>query len=256
MYPVILAFIGLSSTLVWYLLRHDHGRKLPVAALWTAAGFGLLAVVLSVLLERFILPKELFSNTASFSLNSRFLWFLAVGVIEELTKFVPLALFIRKKAYFDERTDGVIYFAICGLTFGLLENILYTFSYGTKAGLLRLLLTPFLHASCTAVIGYYLASYKLDKKLKTRFIGALIIVPFLHGFYDFGLSSQVLQFLVLSLMITLLMTIGLFLYFMQANDYDKQLVIDTTPIVDRFCSRCGRPNHSGTMFCEYCGNRL
>ncbi len=255
MYPVILAFIGLSSTLVWYLLRHDHGRKLPVATLWMAAGFGVLAVISSAALERYVLPHQLFAASSTFSLGSRFFWFMAVGAIEELTKFVPLALYIRKKTYFDERTDGVIYFAICGLSFGLCENILYTFSLGAKAGLLRLIMTPFFHASCTAVIGYYLASYKLDKKLKARFIGALVLIPFLHGFYDFGLDSQVQEFLVLSLMTTLLLTMGLFLYFMQANDFDKQ-ELAFVPIVDRFCSRCGRQNQGGTMFCEYCGNRL
>src|SRR5476651_505345 len=100
MYIIILSFIGLACLLVWYLLHHDHGRKLPVEVLWVAAGFGLLALIAAGLLEFVILPKTLLTAPLTIPLGQRFLSFMLVGILEELVKFIPLALFIRHKVYF------------------------------------------------------------------------------------------------------------------------------------------------------------
>ena len=233
MYIVILSFIALSSLLIWYLLKHDHGRKLPIGSLWLASGFGIIAVTLAWYLEQWLLPKDFAVASHSAGLGLTFLLFLAVGFLEEGVKFLPLAVFIYRKPYFKEHTDGVIYFAICGLTFGLSENILYTVSLGAKAGIVRLVLTPFFHAAATSILGYYLVSL-----------------------YDFGLSSGKLQLGVLSFMITLLFSLGIFLYFMSANDLDKAALARATACPNNFCKYCGRPNIRHAPFCEYCGHHL
>lgn len=256
MYIIVLAFIALAVVLVWYLLRHDHGRQLPVGSLWMAFGFGILGTILAGLIEAKLLPSQLIITPYAFTLSKKILLFIEVGFIEEAAKFIPLALFIYHKNYFREHTDGVIYFAICGLTFGMSENILYTLTYGSKVGITRLILTPFFHASCTSILGYYLVSSKIKSSSKPKLILAVIIVPLLHGIYDFGLGSGIGQLEVLALMITLLLTMGLFLYFMQANDLDKAVLATATPSSQNFCSNCGRPNIRHTQFCEYCGHRL
>lgn len=252
---VILAFIFLAASLVWYLLRHDHGRKLPADTLWGAFGFGLLALVIASIAELPI-PQALTSTPQKYSLLIRLVLFLLVGLIEEAAKYIPLALFIYKKKYFVEHTDGVIYFAICGLTFGLCENILYTLFFGSSVGLARLVLTPFLHAATTSIFGYYLVSYKIDHRNKNKLILACIILPVLHGLYDFGLASFNGFFIIMSLMITLLLTISLFLYFMQANDLDKLKLASVRVQHSNFCTRCGFKNGNQTAFCEHCGAKL
>lgn len=257
MYLVILSFIALGSLLVWYLLRHDHGRKLPVESLWLAFGFGILANVLAGFLELKLFPKQFWLSPHSVIIGLGLLFFLGIGFLEEGVKFVPLATFIYRKPYFKEHTDGVIYFAICGLTFGLGENILYTMSFGAKVGIVRLVLTPFLHAATTSILGYYLASMKINPKNRKKFILACLVIPLMHGVYDFGLFSGILQLAVLSLMLTLLLTLGLFLYFMSANDLDKKAALAGVAIAPQnFCNNCGRPNTNHTPFCEYCGHRI
>lgn len=252
---VVLVFIALSSCLVWYLLSHDHGRKLPVGKLWQAFGFGLLAIALAVLLEELLLGK-LVNTPQSFSIGARLFGFLGVGAIEELAKFVPLALVIFHKPYFREHTDGVIYFAICGLTFGAIENILYTLTMGAGTGLVRLALTPFFHAAATSILGFYLASYKINRGRRNQFILALVLVPLIHGIYDFGLMSGIGIMTVLSLMLTLLLTMGLFLYFMTANEQDRALEAAAAVNGPNFCPHCGHPNTAKQKFCVYCGQQL
>jgi len=127
-YLIILTFIALGSLLVGYLLHHDHGRHLPIESLWVAFGFGVLGMILAGFLERLVLPLQFMISPANVSLGNRLWISLVVGALEEIAKFVPLALYVYRKPYFKEHTDGVIYFAICGLTFGLGANILYTVS--------------------------------------------------------------------------------------------------------------------------------
>ncbi|HUA13210.1 MAG TPA: PrsW family glutamic-type intramembrane protease [Candidatus Sulfotelmatobacter sp.] len=253
---VILGFILLASLLTWYLLHYDHGRRISAGTLWIAIGFGILAMLLATLIESAILPKALETSPSLYPLSQRLIYFVAVGIVEEMVKFVPLALFIYKKPYFKEHTDGIIYFAICGLTFGLGENIGYTISFGASAGITRLILMPFFHAAATAILGYYLVSMKIDRKNKTKFIAALIIIPLLHGLYDFGLLSGVYQLVIMSLVITLLLSIGLFLYFMEANDLDKAALLSIASRVPNFCPSCGKANSYHRQFCENCGRQL
>lgn len=268
MYFVILAFIGIASFLVWYLLKHDHGRKLPVATLWYACGFGVGAMVLAMVFEGLLLPSGFTTAPEKYTLPEQLLFFMVVAVIEETVKFLPLALFIYKRKYFREYTDGCIYFAICGLTFGLGENILYTVSFGAGVGITRLLLTPFLHAATASILGYYLVNQKLQPRKRRLFILACVVVPVMHGLYDFGLGAGIPQLQVLSLMLTLLLTLGLFLYFMEANTLDKAVLARTqigfavaqTPLppsaLDNFCTACGKPNTYQRAYCEYCGRKL
>lgn len=254
MFAVVIAFIVLAVVLVWYLLGHDHGRQLPAASLWTAFGFGIIAMIIASIVEGFAISDAIWTAPDSIPLFTRLLLGLAIGVIEEAVKFVPLALFIYHKSYFAEHTDGVIFFAICGLTFGLGENILYTVSFGTETGLMRLVMTPFFHAATTSILGYYLVSAKRDGMLWGKCILAATIVPVLHGLYDFGLFAGAYHLYVLSLMITLLLSLGLFLYFMHANDLDRQAAAPAP--APNFCPACGSANARHTRFCEQCGRNV
>ncbi|MGH7240835.1 MAG: PrsW family glutamic-type intramembrane protease, partial [Candidatus Saccharimonadales bacterium] len=233
--------------------------------LWYACGFGVLAMGLATGLERLFLPGNFVEVPQAFSFAKQLGYFMSIGFIEEAVKFLPLALFIYKRQYFREHTDGCIYFAICGLTFGLVENILYTVSYGTTVGLMRLLLTPFLHAASTSILGYYLVSWKLQSDRWKRIAIACALVPLMHGLYDLGMGADILSLQVLSLMLTLLFSMGLFLYFMEANELDRLLarrpvgfVLQPVSAVHEpnFCEACGQANVYHRAYCEHCGRKL
>src|SRR3954452_12470435 len=131
LYLVLLTFVALSAGLAWYLIANDRGEREPIYALWVAAGFGVAGAFAAGLLEGWLVKDA--SYLAGESGLKLLGAALTVGVIEEICKFLPLAVWIYKKRYFNEHTDGVIYFALAGLGFGLPENILYTLQFGTKA---------------------------------------------------------------------------------------------------------------------------
>ena len=247
---VILIFILIVVGIAWYLLSHDRGAKEPVGALWVAGGFGVAAVIAAAVLESVVIPSGFLAGTLT--CGAALVPALAIGAIEETLKFLPLAWFIYRKPYFNEYTDGIIYFALCGLAFGLIENVIYTMQYGTKTGLARIVLIPFFHSAATGTAGYYLVRTKLKAKPFGGVVAAVAILAVLHGLYDFGLASQVIQLAVLSIMITVLLSVGLFLYFQHATELDERLGLSTVG-VNKFCRACGRPNANHTLYCEHCG---
>jgi RsiW-degrading membrane proteinase PrsW (M82 family) len=177
---------------------------------------------------------------------------LTVGVIEEGCKFLPLALVLYKKSYFNEHTDGVIYFALAGLGFGLPENILYTLQFGAKTGAVRLLMTPFLHAATTGLIGYWLIKCKLARRSPLIVGVPLLGMMVLHGLYDFGLSSGSALYAAGSLMITLGVTAGLFIAFLHAQERDQELGLSAVGH-NNFCRSCGYANPHNYLYCTHCG---
>lgn len=249
---ILIIFILIVIGLTWFLLSRDRGSKEPVGALWAAALFGLPALIAAAFLEAKFLPVD--AAVANHAIGSAFYGFLGVGFVEEAAKFIPLAFFIWKKRYFNEHTDGIIYFALCGLTFGLVENIGYTIGFGSKVGLTRIILIPFFHAATTGSIGYYLAKAKVEKKAWTTVLFPFIVVALMHGVYDFGLSSGVMGFVLLSLALTLLLSIGLFLFYMRANELDRAMGLSAVGN-NKFCRACGRPNPHHMLYCEYCGKQ-
>jgi RsiW-degrading membrane proteinase PrsW (M82 family) len=249
-FAIFTVFIGLAVGLVWYFLAHDHGEKEPVGALWIAAGFGGLGILIAAFLESRVIPAG-FSDSQH-SVSQLIIPALMIGVIEEAAKFVPLAIFIYKKRYFNEHTDGVIYFAIAGMGFGLPENILYTIQFGSKVGISRILLTPFFHAATTSLVGYFLIKAKL-KEMPLRLVGLMLIAAMLlHAVYDFGLLSGVMLYAVISLMITVVMAVGMFLFYMRATELDQNEGLSVVGN-NSFCRHCGSPNHKHQLFCTRCG---
>src|SRR5665213_730509 len=205
-FVLLLVFILIAAGLARYFIANDHGEKEPIGALWLALGFGFAGGIAAAIIEGLLIPlKDL---TPGASLGILLVASLGVGIIEEAAKFIPLSLFLYPKRYFNEHTDGVIYFALAGLGFGLPENILYTIQYGAKTGGIRLLLTPFFHAAITGLLGYYLIKRKLARRSPLTVGLALLGMMVLHGLYDFGLSSGSTLYAAIALLITLGMTGG------------------------------------------------
>jgi len=250
LYAILLVFIGLSVLLAWYLLSHDHGEREPIAVLWLAAGFGIIGAILASQLESWLLPGD--SVTLGVQKDALLASALGTGFIEEICKFLPLAVYIYKKRFFNEQTDGIIYFALAGLAFGLPENILYTLQFGTETGLSRVFLTPLFHAAATGTIGYFLIKNKLAKKSVWRTGGVLVIIALLHGLYNFGLIAGQNFYQAMSLLITLGLSITLFSLFQRAGDHDQNLGLSRVGH-NNFCRSCGTPNPLNHLYCTHCG---
>jgi protease PrsW len=252
LFIIVIVFIAIAGGMTWFFLANDHGEKEPVGALWAAAGLGLLGAVGAAVAESHIIPPHLINHPGGQPLGLLLLAALSVGLIEESFKFLPLALFIYKKSYFNEHSDGVIYFALAGLGFGIPENILYSLQFGAGVGLARIIMTPLFHAATTGMVGYFLAKSKIEHRSLMIPAAALFGAMLLHGLYDFGLMSGNALLVIMSLMITAGVTTMLFVFFMLARETDKDAQPNSAQY-SNFCRFCGYPNAGHSPYCTYCG---
>lgn len=251
---LVLSFIALAGGLAWYLLSHDKGEREPIGALWMASGSGVLGAIAAAFIENVVLPADTVSTSVEHVTGQVFLGMMGVGVIEELCKFLPVALFLYRKRYFNEHTDGIIYFALAGLGFGLPENILYTIGFGTRTGILRLVAMPFFHVATTVFVGFFLTRVKLDRRPKWTVVAALAGAMIVHGVYDTGVASGRPILIVLSLMIAAGLTAMLFVLMACAQDLDRKQGLSAVGN-NAFCRSCGYPNPDHKLYCQRCGQR-
>ncbi|HPR09623.1 PrsW family intramembrane metalloprotease [Candidatus Saccharibacteria bacterium] len=248
---ILYVFIGLAWALAYYLLEKDKGEREPTSALWAAFGFGVLSLIPTGIFEFLLVPTEALDDTVTASTGVTLYSAAMIGVIEEVCKFLPLAFFIYKKRYFNEHTDGIIYFALAGLGFGLPENIMYTLQYGGEA-FARIFMTPFFHSATTALVGYALVRAKLHKTSLWYVVVAMLAAIAIHGMYDFGLMSGIPMLVLGSLGLTGAMSVYIFVIGVHAKKVDQKHGLSVVGI-NAFCRSCGYPNPKRYLYCSHCG---
>lgn len=260
MFALVLALIAFAAVVylfIRFIVQRDFGTKEPITALFAAMGFGFLALGIAGTLNYFLIPNEIFETMENPELPKPALGTLVyaafmVGLIEESAKALPLALFIYKKKYFNELTDGIIYFGIVGLTFGIIEDVMYTLQFGGGVGLLRILFSPYLHAAFTCTFGAYLIQKKVLGKSWLTVFAAYLAAIFIHGVFDLAAFSGEAWAILVVLAITVTMNILLFVFFRKAQRIDESRGLSATGI-NKFCRNCGRPNPQRFLYCSYCG---
>ena len=182
-----------------FLLRGKRGNEEPKKAVREVFVIMLLSIVVVGFLNEIVLNRvlktTLFTYATPLTFNTLSILFFP-ALIEELFKFVPLALHLINKQYFDKISDGVIYFTISGLAFGIYENISYALIGGTETLLVRVFTLMFLHAGTTAMVGYAFALYRF-RKCSSWFVAfSFMFAVLLHTFYNFFITSETLWFFV------------------------------------------------------------
>lgn len=257
---ILLAFIlfGLAIYLfILFIIKRDRGHKEPTSALFAAAGFGLLAVLLAGFLNELFVPSQImdsFASGESHGLSKETLLYtaLSIGLIEETLKNVPLAFFIYKKRYFDELTDGVIYFGIAGLTFGIIEDIAYTLMYGGGVGTMRIITSPYLHSAFCILFGIILIRTKVFKRPWLLAAAGLLAATLAHGIYDLLVFSGGLINNLLVLLVAVSMNIIFFVLFRRSQREDEKRGHSSIG-ENKFCRHCGKPNPRRLLYCSFCG---
>ena len=191
---IIIIILGLLPSFIWLLffLRHDaHPEpktmilKVFFAGAMAAPAAALVGTGFQEVLLSFNLPQTAFLLIYIF---------LGVGVAEEIIKYLVVRFLVLSHHEFDEPIDAMLYMVISGLGFAALENILVFLSqtilgrnFGDTLSLTvyRFLTATFLHALCSALIGYFLALSicNLRQQFKLISIGLASGVIF-HGLYD------------------------------------------------------------------------
>lgn len=182
---VVIAAIIFGRYFVINSVKRNTKHIVKVAILFGIAAAAGALVFNGLALSLFNLKDGIeMTNNASF--NEIAISTAVFVAIEEIVKFVPLALFLNRKPYFSMLSDGVLFFGLAGLTFGAIEHVLYGLSYGQFTVLLRVFLVLFLHAGLTGTVGYF---YVKDKLLgnRSRTFFALLFSMSLHYAYNMSL---------------------------------------------------------------------
>ena len=186
-----LPFAFLPS-LIWlsYYLRKDV-RPEPKIKVLKIFIFGFFVAFLAAFFEVLILE---FFGLFQLPFSEFLKLFLAVALVEEFFKFLVIFFFVFGDPEFDEKIDSMVYMIICALGFAAAENLLIflrIFSPFEAFGIsiLRFFGATFLHALCSAILGYFLAIYYFINRKKMEILKGIFLATFFHGLYNFSIVS-------------------------------------------------------------------
>ena len=111
--------------------------------------------------------------------------FVLTAVIEEGLKYLAMRLCLRRAGVMKTPMDALVCAAIVGLSFQVVEDLVYA-SEGVGTAILRAF-TP-MHFAFGAIMGFYYGSSAATGRKGDR-IRALLIPILIHGLYDFGIKS-------------------------------------------------------------------
>ena len=209
----LMAFLPALIYTVWIRNTEKHNREkwIPIILcfLWGATIAIIAAIILELLIE----------NIAVFTVNNQSHYLLLTTSViapfaEELTK--PLALSLKRvKRELIEPEDGLIYGAIAGLGFSATENLFYGFDAYLNEGLIFFIIlisirsfsACLLHASATAWTGYGYGKIVMKHSSLIHVLPYFILAIFIHGFYNFLLSYEILTGLSIGFIIALIFVI-------------------------------------------------
>lgn len=205
---LILIFIGTLPSVLWLLffLRKDVHPEPNSMVLKVFFG-GILATV----------PVAIFELSLFYFLSLSTYFFLLAAFIEEIAKFLVIKFLVLKSPELDEPTDIILYMIISALGFAALENIfqirrLSPLSKVLIVSFLRFWGAIFLHALCSALLGYFLALsfYSPAKKMKNILVG-IFSASLLHFLYNFFIIQIDKNFVFLFLAAILLLWLAIFI---------------------------------------------
>jgi RsiW-degrading membrane proteinase PrsW (M82 family) len=159
---LLLAFLPPVLWLLFYLRedRHPEPKRLLLAAFIG----GMAAAVLAIVVEITVLGQSGLLTFEGRTVRTALLIFLAIALIEEYLKYLPVKFLIEKRGDFDEPVDAMIYMMTSALGFAALENALFLlpiFHSSVPAGLAitvnRFLGANLLHALSSGLVGFFLS---------------------------------------------------------------------------------------------------
>ncbi len=208
---------ALFFALVWgvifkmFVLKDDSPWRFPIGALFFT---GIVGIFLLLFIYRYLLPDIYLNMSSSESGFVSLLGYVfQVGIWEELTKALPVLLFLRWKHEQAHPMLIVVIGVFSGLGFAAFENLLYgdraivasldlTQEFGEEGlafgvqsamitAMLRSLSLVFCHAVWAGIVAYFLALAVHER----RRWGAMILVgvgvaALLHGLYNWLTEVQ------------------------------------------------------------------
>jgi len=137
-----------ALAILWYFYHEDKYEPEPKRfVIGTFILGATLSIGIAMILEAFLVQGEfgyaLLPATA-------FYMALVAGIVEEPAKTLAIR-FPFKAGQMDGIMDGVVYGVAAGLGFAATENFLYGIGFGVGTTIVRAFLTPFAHATWSAI---------------------------------------------------------------------------------------------------------
>jgi RsiW-degrading membrane proteinase PrsW (M82 family) len=188
----VMIYFALAWTAYFFVFVAHRTTDLRVG-LGAAAFTVFVGVPVGMLLKR-IPPLSLFYALKSSDLGIERLVGLtfADGLNEELLKALVLWLLAFRLKRIVKPSDGMFYGALSGLGFAVFEGYKYVAAAQDPSGiimqmLLRTTALPFLHATFTAINGYFISLATVTRRRRVALCAlGLAVASVLHGAYDFA----------------------------------------------------------------------
>ena len=187
----LLAALVPALYLMGYIYRQDTIEKEPGWLLWRCVGMGVLAALLSMVLE---MIGDTVLDLSPVNQNSvigvMLSAYLIVAVVEEGMKYLLMGKASWNCPEFNCRFDGIVYAAFTSLGFAAFENVGYVFRYGMGTALTRAFTSIPGHLGFSVIFGCFYGRARLaaneGRRAKSAFELAIgyILAVFLHGTYD------------------------------------------------------------------------
>ncbi len=185
---------------LWFWLREDKKNPEPTHAIVLAFFAGVLAVFLSIVLEKG--AKSLIETLMLPSAG--LLIIISWAFIEETSKYFLAWLTSLKKPYNDEPIDALIYMITVALGFAAAENTLFLLDPLTQNQVLESILTgnmrflgaTLLHILASSMVGVGLAlSFKKPAKVRRiALFSTLFFAVLVHFGFNYSISELKINF--------------------------------------------------------------
>ncbi len=191
-----LASTALYVTLVWWLDRHE---KEPLSLAAAAFLWGAIPAILVSIIAEFVLdvPLVTLGESLAYDMISGG---LIAPVVEETVKAIALlGIFLFWRHEFDNVLDGIIYGALVGFGFAMIEDLFYAIASLSKGGwgdwsvavFMRTVLFGLNHSFFTALTGIGLGYARLARERWKRWSAPLLglgaAITF-HAIHNLGAS--------------------------------------------------------------------
>ncbi|MDH5657593.1 MAG: PrsW family glutamic-type intramembrane protease [Spirochaetia bacterium] len=175
-----------SASVVWLVWMRSYGGNVSRRGLFIVFAIGIISGPVAGSLTHFLRTAFNVEIGSSIAANF-FVFFLLVGPIEEVSKFIAAFISSHRRNDFSNSADGILVAVSAALGFAAGENVLYLNVYGPETTFLRLIFTNIAHVVFSVIWGYALGVVLHESASISFLIAALVIGSILHGAYDFFL---------------------------------------------------------------------